>query len=293
MSEPLFRLECLGRLTVWREHREIRRFRTQKTGALLAYLAYFKRSVHTRALLIDLFWPEIAPEAAKANLSVALYALRRQLEGPGVPRGSALIADRSQVHLNPSALTTDVEAFDDLLKRADRCSASDQRLDLLSAALDLYQGDLLPGFHEDWILTERDRLREAHLSTLRGLVKLHSASGRYDRAIECAQRIVQADPLQEGAYFSLMRLYAAVERPEKALHQYRVLEQHLRAEVQTQPSAPLREFAAKLDTAIVPQRPSRDAGSIESKHHIQKLPASSPHDHTRKSTHVLPQQFTR
>src|SRR5882724_9358544 len=115
MMDTLFRVEMLGRLVVRQGSREIRRFRTQKTAALLAYLAFYKQRSHPRDVLIELFWPDRALEAARSNLSVALNALRHQLEEPGTPIGAILIADRSQVRLNPSAFTTDVEAFDSLL----------------------------------------------------------------------------------------------------------------------------------------------------------------------------------
>lgn len=113
MNAP-FRLELLGRLCVWQGNREIRRFRTQKTAALLAYLAFDKVRSHPRDVLIQLFWPDSALDAARTNLSVALNALRRQLEEPGIPSGAILIADRAHVRLNPAAFNSDVEDFDRL-----------------------------------------------------------------------------------------------------------------------------------------------------------------------------------
>src|ERR1041384_1982573 len=107
--DSLIRLEMLGRLVVRQGSREFHRFHTQKTASLLAYLAYYKLSSHPREALLELFWPEDAPEAARNSLSVALNALRRQLEAPGIPPGTILISDRSSVHLNAEICTTDVE----------------------------------------------------------------------------------------------------------------------------------------------------------------------------------------
>src|SRR5947208_3284287 len=99
--EPLFRIEMLGRLVVQQGNREISRFRTQKTAALLAYLAFYKQRSHPRDILIELFWPESALDAARTNLSVALNALRHQLEGPGIPPGAILVTAHTQVRLTP------------------------------------------------------------------------------------------------------------------------------------------------------------------------------------------------
>src|SRR4051794_5422600 len=109
--ERLIRLEMLGRFVVRQGNREFHRFHTQKTASLLAYLACYKQRFHPREVLIELFWPDDAQEAARNSLSVALNALRRQLEAPGIPPGTLLIADRSSVYLNPDAFTTDVEDF--------------------------------------------------------------------------------------------------------------------------------------------------------------------------------------
>src|SRR5687767_5687710 len=113
-----YRVEMLGRFRVQQGSREITRFRTQKTAALLAYLAFYSSRSHPRDVLIELFWPKSELDAARTNLSVALNALRSQLEPPGVPQGAILIADRSQVRLNPIAFTTDVEDFEQALKEA-------------------------------------------------------------------------------------------------------------------------------------------------------------------------------
>lgn len=87
-------------------------FRTQQTGALLAFLAYHCHQSHSRETLIELFWPEREPETGWHNLSNALSSLRNQLEPPGVLGGSCIIADRFSVELNPEAFTTDVAEFE-------------------------------------------------------------------------------------------------------------------------------------------------------------------------------------
>ncbi len=79
------RAEC-GEIT-------ITRFRTQKTGWLLAYLAYYLKRVHPREELAGRFWPDAGIEEARTNLRTALSSLRRQLEPPGTPAGAVLIAE--------------------------------------------------------------------------------------------------------------------------------------------------------------------------------------------------------
>src|SRR5438874_821819 len=106
--ETLWSFQMLGRFRLTQGERTISRFRTLKAAGVLAYLAYHRHRSHPRETLIDIFWPESEMDSARHNLSLALSSLRHQLEPPGVPAGSVIVADRSSVELNPEAFTTDV-----------------------------------------------------------------------------------------------------------------------------------------------------------------------------------------
>src|SRR5205807_845336 len=106
--EPLWHIELLGELRAIHADRAITRFRTHKTAALLAYLARYANRSHPRTDLIERYWPKVGPKAASINLRQALASLRRQLEPPGVGRGTLIVADRKSVRLNSEAVSTDV-----------------------------------------------------------------------------------------------------------------------------------------------------------------------------------------
>ena len=159
------RAQLLGNLSVTQDGRVITRFRDRKTAALFAYLAYFRRSPHPREELVGLFWPDSDERAGRASLSTALNALRGQMEPPDVSRGTIFAIDRSAVQCRPDSCETDVTAFETALQLATR-PQQEERLPLLCAAAELYTGDLLPGFYDDWILTERIRLQTVYLQTL-------------------------------------------------------------------------------------------------------------------------------
>ena len=88
----------------------IDRFRTQKTAALLAYLAYYPERAHRRDQLIELLWPGTPAEAGRNRLSIALNSLREQLEPDPAERGQVIGADRSAVRIR--GVATDVAEFD-------------------------------------------------------------------------------------------------------------------------------------------------------------------------------------
>jgi DNA-binding SARP family transcriptional activator len=156
-----WRIELFGGLRVEGADRVITRFQTQRTGVLLAYLAYHLPAHHPRETLIELLWPECEPTAGRARLSTALSSLRRQLEPPGFPAGHVIIANRSSVRLNPAAIATDVAEFQAGLDAAARTRSGVQRAQLLADTVERYSGSLLSGYNENWVLEEQRRLAES------------------------------------------------------------------------------------------------------------------------------------
>src|SRR5438309_4773237 len=126
MFEP-WRIELLGWLRAAQGGRVVARFQTQKTAALLAYLAYHRRRSHPREALVELLWPGCEPEAGRNSLRQALSSLRRQLEPPGVPAGAVIVANRGSVELNPAAVTTDVAELEAALEAAARARDAAER----------------------------------------------------------------------------------------------------------------------------------------------------------------------
>ena len=241
----LWRIELFGGLRVGSGERVMTRFRTHKTASLLAYLALFPERPHSREELCDLLWPEADLDAGRMNLRVALSSLRRQMEPPGTPHGSVLVADRSNIHLNPAVCTTDIAEFEAALEAASKPGADEAAL--LTRAVSLYRGDLLPEIYDDWALGARERLAQAALGALHQLTRLLTKTGDFDRALDPAHRALARDPLCEKSHRLLMRLYAAMGRPDAARQQYQTLTQLLRVEMNAAPSSKTRDLAAHLD----------------------------------------------
>ncbi len=245
MNSP-WRIELLGGLRAQRGDKVIERFSTQKAGALLVYLAYHCQRAHPREVLIELLWKDSEPKVGRHRLCQALYSLRRQLEPPGVGAGAVLVANRFSVQLNPAAVTTDVAEFEATLQSARRTDNPPEQIHHLLTAVELYRGELLPGYYEEWIEQERKRLEEEYLRTLDRLVKYLAQAHDVDRALVYARRAVNADPLREEFHRALMRLYADTEQPAAALEQYHELERLLKEQLNAMPAAATRALARSI-----------------------------------------------
>ncbi len=278
MIDPLIRIQMLGIFRVQQGERHITRFRYQKAASLLAYLAFYAGQTQSREQLIERFWPEFPPDAGRNNLSTILSSLRHQLEPPGTPTGSIIIADRLHVGLRPDVLAIDVAQFEVRWQTAQHEQEPAQQIQRLSDTLDLYAGPLLPGFYDEWIGVEGQRLADTFLQAARRLVRLLARAGERERALEIARRAVTVDPLREEAHRDLIQLYAAQGHPTAALEQYRQLEGILERELGVTPSAVTRRwitsFRARLSADTAPAERGDKTASASASSGAQKPQAS-------------------
>ncbi len=254
--DPRCRVEMLAGLTVRQAGREITRFKTQKCASLLAYLAYHLGRAHKREVLAELLWPERPPRAGRTNLNTALSSLRRQLEPPGVPAGAIIQGDRFAVQLNPEAITTDVADFQSLLHAAGDAQSATECRQLLTDAVDLYQGELLPGFYENWVVPEQRKLADQYFDAVLALVGLLEEAGQTDESVDLLRLAVTHDPLREEVHAELMRLLAVAGQPEAALRQYAEITAYLDEELERTPSAPVRRLAELIEARGADLRPA-------------------------------------
>jgi predicted ATPase len=144
----VWQVGLLGGLRLRRGTQELTRLPSRAVTALLARLALEPLRAHPREELIELLWPGVAIDVGRNRLRQALSTLKSILE----PAGAAdtrpvLLADRTQVRVAQGALACDALGFERHV-RAGRAAS----------ALELYRGELLPGFYDEWIDDERARL---------------------------------------------------------------------------------------------------------------------------------------
>jgi len=157
--DTLWHIRLLGTLEARQGTAAISRFATSRVAALLARLALLPQRTHSREELAGLLWPDADAEAGRLNLRVALASLRRQMEPPGGSPGSIFITDRTSIRLHPRICTSDAAEFEKALREASRSADPAHKREKLEQALAFYEGELLPGFYDEWILDERERLQ--------------------------------------------------------------------------------------------------------------------------------------
>jgi TolB-like protein/Tfp pilus assembly protein PilF len=204
----------------------------RRERALLAYLAMPAGESRSREKLAGMLWSERGEKQARDSLKQAMLKLRKVVDGE---QPSALLTDREFVTLVPAAVSIDVTEFERLI--------GDGTPEAVARAMSLYRGDLLDGLEvkdpafEEWLLMERQRLRDLARSALARLLPRQIADGMHDQAAATARRLIQLDPLREEAHRALMRIYAEQGQAALALKQYQICRDKLQAELGVKPEA--------------------------------------------------------
>jgi DNA-binding SARP family transcriptional activator len=242
---PLLRLSLLGSVSLHNSAGEAVKLAGRKGPALVAYMALQRGASQERDNLAALLWPEATHARARHNLRQLLVELRRAVSPPWFKEVGETIA------LDLGALEVDAVEFE-------RLAAGDDPEDLLRAAA-LYRGDLLAGLgeqsapYEDWLLSERERLRELALGAFAKLLRHQLATEAIEPAIHTALRVLALEPAQEAAHRTLMRLYARQGRRAAALRQYQLCVGALQRELGAEPEeATGRLYREILSATVAP-----------------------------------------
>lgn len=285
---PALELRLFGGLTVRSASGEAVQLAGQKDQALLGFLALSPGTAYARDRLASLLWSDRGEKQARDSLKQCLLRLRRSLE-PIAP--SALVADRRSASLDASMVSVDVGRLEQWLK--------DGTAQSIERAVALYSGELLEGLgarnagFEDWLLVERQRLRQLVMESLASLMAMPLAAGWRDRAVAAARRLLSLDPVHEAACRVLMRSLADRQERAQALKLFEGLRSRLQQELGVEPDPEtialyqsIRSRRAPL--ALPPDPAIADAGRSDGDESASAANVARPAPADRPAVAVLP-----
>jgi DNA-binding SARP family transcriptional activator len=197
------------------------------TQRVLGFLALHDRDL-LRTYVAGALWPDTSEKRAGANLRSALWRLGRF-------RTTLTESNSRVISLAPSVVV-DVRDMERLalgiLDSSISTAAEPQVLSL--------SGELLPGFYDEWILTERERLRQLRLQALETLCERLTARGDHGQAVAAGLAAVAGEPLRESAQSLLIKAHLAGGNRAAAIRQFERYREALRLELDLEPSPELR-----------------------------------------------------
>lgn len=167
---------------------------------LIVWLA-LKRTPADRGVAAGVLWSAVDDHRAAGNLRSALWRLR----GAGIDliesRGSALA-------LHPE-VTVDAHRATDWAQRVIAGAHTADDLTIVPWFDDALT--LLADWDEDWVILERERLRQRMLHAFEQLSRLLCRAGRLSEGIRAAKAVAAADPLRESAQRALIEAHLAAD----------------------------------------------------------------------------------
>lgn len=257
-------VRLFGQLHIQRGQQVVTDQLPPKLKELLCYLLLFGDRPHPRETLASLLWANSSTAQSKRNLRQALWQLQSSaaVREP-VGAGDLLLVDAYWIQLNPAAsVWLDVQVLDHAYSRSEGMPglALDARqIQVLHAAVELYQGDLLEGWFQDWCLHERERLQNIYLCILEKLMDHCETYGQYEAGLAYGARVLQCDGARERTYRRLMRLHCLAGERSAAVRAYDRCAKALRQELDVAPSdqtVALYQRVRKGHLKVIPRRPA-------------------------------------
>jgi DNA-binding SARP family transcriptional activator len=224
------RLRLLGEFAVFDGERAVALPRDAQR--LLAYLAMRGRPV-SRSLVAGNLWLDHDRDRAQGNLRSAVWRVRQQI-------GSVLECDASDLAIAPATeIDVDVLAtISDCLMRAPAEWTGE------GLGLDAFREELLAGWYDDWVIAERERIRQLSLHALEAIADRLVAVGHHGAAAQAALYAIEMDPLRESSHRCLIRVHLAEGNRSEALRQFGLYRQLLGDELGIAPSKLMLELIA-------------------------------------------------
>jgi DNA-binding SARP family transcriptional activator len=198
---------------------------------VLAFLAIEGRP-QLRTHVAGVLWPNVPAGRSAASLRSALWRMHR------IGRG-LVWSSSGRVGLGPH-VEVDVHRAVALARQLeDRATPPPP-----AGTTELLDGDLLPDWFDDWVVPERERLRQVRLHALERLAALLMETGRHAEAIDAAMRAMTSDPLRESAHRALIQVHLVEGNHAEAIRQFEAYRSLVRIELGVEPSPAMMQLIA-------------------------------------------------
>ena len=188
-----------------------------------------------RSYLVGLLWPESCESLAMESLRVSMHLVSRQVPGLLVNGGAELsLSDSVEVDLHR------VRACVRELSQKGINGNAAASLNLLRDA------ELLPGWYDDWILFEQNRLRQDRLHAFHIIGRESLARRDFEVALEASEAALELEPLCESAVGLLIQAQRQQGNNAAALRAFEKYRTKLSADMGLAPSEGIRRLVADV-----------------------------------------------
>ncbi len=240
-------IHLFGKLRIRRDENPLHDSIVGKPVEIFCYVLLNRHAPVMRESLADLLWDDLQ---SKRHLRQTLCALKKKLYAGHTNFPELLVIKNDSVRLNLQAdFWLDVAAFEEAFQSVARISGkalNGQQAQVLQQATDLYRGDLLEGWYQDWCLYERERLRDIYITMLLKLMNWCEAQKQYEQGVYYGEKVLRYDQANERTHRALMLLRYLDGDRTGALRQYDRCVEALSNDLQVAPASPTITLCEKI-----------------------------------------------
>lgn len=211
----------------------------KKSKILLAYLMSDPVKVHTKDKIMDMFFDELPAEKADVVYHSTLYNIRtalkiynikqdtpkRSKQKPDDYNPAYLLYEDKTLRLNPDFHYRSSNIEFEKLYSSSRLPGlqSDEKLSVCLKAAELYKGDFLPGYYDNWCEELRLKYRNMFIVLAEDLLSLLETAGRTEEAARYAELLLNTDKLNDKAHLSIINSFAKQHNTTAARNRCRLM----------------------------------------------------------------------
>ncbi|MCA9918120.1 MAG: winged helix-turn-helix domain-containing protein [Anaerolineales bacterium] len=214
----------LGTFRVFVNGRLVNNWSGNKSKSIFKHMIINRHRPVSHDVLMEQFWPDESPEAAKRNMYQNVYLLRQALQQDDSDLQYILCQDGSYTFNDRVDIWVDSTVFEDQYKQGlqlEKDGQMETAVQAFAAADELYSGDFLADdIYEEWTLVHRERLKHAHLDLLDRISQHYWTTRQYSQCISTCKKILQGDSCREDIHRRLMRTYLHQGQRHLAIRQY-------------------------------------------------------------------------
>jgi DNA-binding SARP family transcriptional activator len=215
---------------------------------LIALLAVNDRPM-SRSQIAGTVWPVVSEQRAAANLRSIVWRLPAAAHEFVVATGTAIaLAERVDVDLSHARCLVRQVLDDRPLANGDVADGFAG-----SALVTLLCRPLLPEWDDDWLVFERERIRQLHIHALERLAASLLAAGDPLSAVDVGIAVIATEPLRESSHILVIQAHLAAGNRLDARRCYERYRDVVRRELDVEPAfrwTDSAEFPSRAASAL-------------------------------------------
>ncbi len=238
-------VRTLGRVRAEFAGKDIGRRMCRSALALLVYCACKPGQTLSRDLIAHDLWGHLPVERARKAMNTAVWRLRRTISSCDQSPDDILdsTADtfgiRSDVRINSDV--DSLERMCNVLQQKSNDEMNGITMSDVKRVADLYRGDFMQGFDNEWCFLPREALRAKYACLQEYLIGAAVLEKDWPAAIRHAEAALNSDPLREPVYEQLIRAHIRLGNRLQAKRVYDQCASLLSSELGVMPAREIRE----------------------------------------------------